>query len=58
MFWQRLRYEEARLLRKLGRAREAEAIEAILRRHLSLADPDHPIVKRLSQPDRPPFQIY
>jgi hypothetical protein len=57
-FWHRIRYEEARLLRKVGRPREAEPIEAGLRRDLRLADADHPIVVRLKQSDRKPLIVY
>ena len=57
-YWHRNRYERARYLRKLGRAREAEEIEAGLRKDLRLADPDHPIVVRLGEAERRPFQVY
>jgi tetratricopeptide (TPR) repeat protein len=57
-FWHRIRYDEARLLRKLGRQKEAEPIEAGLRRDLRLADPDHPILVRLNERERRPFNVY
>jgi hypothetical protein len=56
--WHRLRYERARLLRKLGRGREAEEIEAKLRSDLRLADPDHPLVVRLRENGRRPLEVY
>jgi tetratricopeptide (TPR) repeat protein len=57
-FWHRIRYDEARVLRKLGRQRDAEAVEAGLRRDLRLADPDHPILVRLKESGRRPFNVY
>ena len=56
--WHRIRYERARILRKLGRNREAEDIERTLRSQLRLADSDHPILVRLNAPDRKPFNVY
>jgi hypothetical protein len=57
-FWHRIRYERARYLRKLRRLHEAEEIEASLRRELRIADPDHPILIRLKESGRRPFNIY
>jgi Protein kinase domain len=57
-FWQRLQYERARLLQKLGRTAEAEGIEARLRRNLRLADRDDPLVVRLSENGRRPLEVY
>jgi tetratricopeptide (TPR) repeat protein len=56
--WHRLRYERARLLRKLGQTAAAEEIEAGLRRQLRLADADHPLVVRLSEKERRPLEVY
>lgn len=50
-YWHRIRYERARLLRKVGRVPEAEGIEASLRRELQLADPAHHPGQ--AQPERP-----
>ena len=56
--WQRIRYEHARLLRAAGRRAEAEAIEAGLTRMLRLADPGHPVMRRLRETGRRPFLVY
>ena len=56
--WHRIRYERARILRKLGRPRHAHDIEESLRRELRLADSEHPILTRLNSPDRKPFNVY
>jgi len=47
-FWMRTEAHRARLLRRMGRASEAEKIEANLRGLLALADPDVDIFKPLS----------
>jgi tetratricopeptide (TPR) repeat protein len=57
-FWQRLRYDRARLLTNLGRRAEAATIEADLLRTLALSDPDHPILVRLKERGRRPFACY
>ena len=57
-YWHRIRYERARYLRKVARLREAEEIEESLRRELRLADSDHPILVRLKEAGRRPFNIY
>ena len=57
-FWHRLRYERARLLRKLGRWGEAALIEDALRKDLRLADVDHPLLHRLKARDLTPLDVY
>ncbi len=57
-FSHRIRYERARLLRKMQRHYEAEEIELGLRRDLRLADDDHPLLVRLNQSSRRPLSIY
>jgi tetratricopeptide (TPR) repeat protein len=57
-YWHRNRYERARYLYNLGRVREAAEIEESLRRDLRIADPDHPILIRLRENQRRPFQLY
>jgi serine/threonine protein kinase len=56
--WQRLRYDRARLLRKLGLGAEAATIEADLLRSLAVGDADHPILVRLKESGRRPFSWY
>jgi len=45
--WNRLRHDQARLYRRLGREPEAERIEDELRKLLAYADDDHAIAREL-----------
>jgi hypothetical protein len=45
--WIAAQADLARLYRQTGRGREAEPIEAELRRLLAVADPDHPVLRQL-----------
>jgi serine/threonine-protein kinase len=47
-WWMRHRAQLARLYRKNGQLREAEAVEAHLRTLLAVADPDYPMLKELN----------
>ena len=47
LFWLRIQWQRAELLRKLGRAPEAREIEAELRQLLAYADADHDILRKL-----------
>ena len=46
-FWLADRWELATLYRRIGRVKDAQAIEASLSKLLVLADPDHPLVLQL-----------
>ena len=48
-YWNKLRYQQARLYRKLGREAEAREIEVELRKLLVYADADHAISRELRQ---------
>jgi len=50
--WLQNRERLAGLYRRVGRASDAEPIEAELRTLLAEADPDHPITQRIGQPNR------
>ena len=52
--WMKIQAERARLLRQLGRAQKAQAIEAALHKLLAYADPDHPILRQLKQSEESP----
>jgi hypothetical protein len=47
--WLRIEWQRARLYRKLGRQEEARKVEAELRKLLTLADADHPILVQLQK---------
>jgi hypothetical protein len=49
IMWLRVRSALAKLYRETGRNEEAREIEEELRRHLALADPDHPILRQLDR---------
>ena len=48
-YWLRNRLDLARLYRRAGRVEDARAVEADLSKLLSLADPDHPILRELAR---------
>ena len=45
--WLKLQAQLSKLYREMGRDKDAREIEDELRRLLTLADPDHPIVRQL-----------
>jgi len=47
--WLKLQAQLSQLYREMGRDEEAQEIEEDLRRHLALADPDHPILRQLDR---------
>jgi tetratricopeptide (TPR) repeat protein len=51
-FWLRNRFQLAELYRRVGRVKDAHAVEAELTRLLALADPDHPILAGLERLSR------